>query len=76
MVLFGLHFLYGMFYLKVWLWSCFPFDFFFVSMRGVGVLGVVGLLKVNSLLRVLRVWLVFIRVCVERWFLILFLEVA
>ena len=27
MVLFGLHFLKGRFYLKVWLWSCFPFGF-------------------------------------------------
>ena len=41
-----------MFYLKVWLWSCFPFDFV-VSVRGMVLFCVFGLLKVNSLLRFL-----------------------
>ena len=50
MVLFGLRFLYGMFYSKVWLWSCFPFGF--VLFRwGVWFYWVFGQLKVNSLLR-------------------------
>ena len=65
-VLFGLHFLYGKFYLKV----C------SVSVRDVVQVCVFGLLKVNSLLRFWGLVGFLFIFCAERWFLFFFLEVA